>query len=65
MEKLDQSSMRRLVSRLRFRHLQLLVTLSEAGSLHAASTRLNQTQSAMSKSLNEIESVDADRKLTI
>jgi LysR family transcriptional regulator of abg operon len=56
MEKLDQGSMRRLVSRLRFRHLQLLVTLSEAGSLHAASTRLNQTQSAMSKSLSEIES---------
>jgi LysR family transcriptional regulator, regulator of abg operon len=55
MEKLDQGSIRRLLSRLRFRHLQLLVTLSEMGSLHAASTKLNQTQSAISKSLNEIE----------
>lgn len=56
MEKLDQGLIRRLVGRLRFRHLQLLVTLSEAGSLHAASKILNQTQSAMSKSLIEIES---------
>jgi LysR family transcriptional regulator of abg operon len=56
MQKLDQGSIRRLVSRLRFRHLQLLVTLSDVGSLHAASNKLNQTQSALSKSLNEIES---------
>lgn len=55
MIELDQSSIHRLVSRLRFRHLDLLVTLSELGSLHSASKKLNLTQSALSKALLEIE----------
>jgi len=46
----------RLVSRLRFRHLQLLVELDRGGSLRTASQALNLTQPALSKALAEIES---------
>ena len=59
MKTLDEtacSSIHRLVGRLRFRHLQLLVTLQDIGSLHAAAVQMNQTQSALSKALAEIES---------
>jgi len=49
------SAIHRLVGRLRFRHLQLLVTLQSHHSLHAAATALNQTQSALSKALAEVE----------
>lgn len=44
-----------LVSRLRFSHLRLLLTLKEQGSLRKAAECLHQTQSALSKSLKEIE----------
>lgn len=47
---------RRLVARLRFRHLHLLVELQRVGSLRAAAALLNLTQPALSKSLAEIES---------
>lgn len=47
----------RNVSRLRFRHLELLRQLERRGSLRAAAAALNQTQSALSKSLKEAESV--------
>jgi DNA-binding transcriptional LysR family regulator len=45
-----------LASRLRFRHLQLVSTLHESGSLRAAAQRLHLTQPALSKALAEIES---------
>ena len=47
---------RRLVGRLRFRHLQLLVELQHGGSLRAAAAVLNLTQPALSKALGEVES---------
>lgn len=50
-----ESGLRRLVGRLRFRHLQLLVALQSQHSLHAAAAALNQTQSALSKALAEVE----------
>ncbi|GAC1532235.1 MAG: hypothetical protein NVS2B4_12050 [Ramlibacter sp.] len=46
---------RRLVARLRFRHLQLLVTLRKGGSLRAAAGVLSLTQPALSKALGEVE----------
>lgn len=46
----------RLASRLRFRHLQLLLQLEEGGSLRAAAQVLHLTQPALSKTLTEIES---------
>lgn len=46
---------RRLASRLRFRHLQLLLALEEGSSLRAAAQALNFTQPALSKALAEIE----------
>ncbi|MBS0429282.1 MAG: LysR family transcriptional regulator [Proteobacteria bacterium] len=46
----------RLLARLRFRHLQLLVALKEGGSLRAAAGVLNFTQPALSKALGEVES---------
>lgn len=47
---------RTLFARLRIKHLQLLVTLGEAGSLRAAAELLHLTQPALSKALGEIES---------
>jgi LysR family transcriptional regulator of abg operon len=47
---------RRLATRLRFRHLQLLLALETGGSLRAAAQALNFTQPALSKALGEIES---------
>ncbi|MBB3180456.1 LysR family transcriptional regulator [Variovorax sp. Sphag1AA] len=47
---------RRLVGRLRFRHLQLLMELQRGGSLRAAASVLNLTQPALSKALGEVES---------
>lgn len=46
----------RLAARLRFRHLQLLLALGDAGSLRAAAQRVSLTQPAVSKALGEIES---------
>jgi DNA-binding transcriptional LysR family regulator len=46
---------RQLIGRLRFRHLQLLVVLRDAGSLHSAALELNLTQPALSKALAEVE----------
>jgi DNA-binding transcriptional LysR family regulator len=45
----------RLATRLRFRHLQLLLALREGGSLRAAAQAMNLTQPALSKALGEIE----------
>ena len=47
--------LQRLASRLRFRHIQLLVTLKDVGSLHAAAQALHLTQPSLSKMLHEIE----------
>lgn len=44
-------------SRLRIRHLELLLALEELRSLHKASTRMNMTQSAASKLLQEVETM--------
>lgn len=49
-------ALRRLLARLRFRHLQLLVALERGGSLRAAAGMLNLTQPALSKALGEVES---------
>ncbi len=45
----------RLVTRLRFRHLRLIVELRRGGSLRAAAQALNLTQPALSKALGELE----------
>lgn len=45
----------RLVGWLKFRHLQILVTLKECRSLNAAAKQLNVTQPALSKTLAEME----------
>lgn len=47
----------RLTSRLRFRHFQLLVSLAQEGSLRAAAQEMHVTQPALSRTLEEIESV--------
>lgn len=52
----DDPALLRLVRRLRFRHLRMLLMLKECGSLHAAARRLNVTQPALSKTLAEVES---------
>lgn len=49
-------ALRRLLGRLRFRHLQLLVALDRGGSLRAAAAVLHLTQPALSKALGEVES---------
>ncbi len=46
---------RPLLSRLRFKHLQLLLALKQGGSLSAAAGTLHLTQPALSKALGEIE----------
>lgn len=46
-----------LISRLRFRHFQLLETLSREGSLRSAAREMHVTQPALSRMLEEIESV--------
>lgn len=46
---------RPLLSRLRFKHLQLLLALKQGGSLRAAAATLHLTQPALSKALGEIE----------
>lgn len=48
---------RHLLGRLRFRHLQLLVTLSQHSSLRAAAGVMNLTQPSLSKALAELESM--------
>ena len=47
--------MRQLTGKLRFKHLQLLVTLDRVGSLHAAADELHLTQPTLSKALHEVE----------
>jgi len=51
----QSSSITRLVSRLRFSQLLLLVHVSKTGSLRAAATLVNLTQPALSRSLKELE----------
>ena len=46
----------RLIRKLRLRHLELLVTLSETPTMRGAATRLHLSQPAISKMLGEIES---------
>lgn len=52
---------RTLAARLRFKHLQLMVALDRSGSLRTAARELHLTQSALSKSLREIESAFGTR----
>jgi LysR family transcriptional regulator of abg operon len=49
--------MKNILARLRFRHLQLLVGIRRSGSLRSAARELNLSQSAVSKSLKELEGV--------
>ncbi len=49
--------LRHLLGRLRFRHLQLLVTLQRVGSLHGAAQAMSLTQPSLSKALAEVESM--------
>lgn len=50
-----QQDIRRLVARLRFRHLELLAMLCQGASLRAAAQSMHLSQPALSKSLREIE----------
>ncbi|WP_033366538.1 LysR family transcriptional regulator [Bordetella sp. FB-8] len=45
-----------IVSRLRFRHMRVLIALHEAGSMHRAADDLSMTQPGVTKTLHEIES---------
>jgi LysR family transcriptional regulator, regulator of abg operon len=49
------TDLKRLLARLRFRHLQLLVMLRECRTLSATATRMSLSQSALSKMLQEVE----------
>lgn len=51
------AELNRLASRLRFRHFQLLVVLAKEGSLRAAAQEMHLTQPALSRTLEEIETV--------
>jgi LysR family transcriptional regulator of abg operon len=51
----DTAETERLITRLRFRHLRLIVELERGGSLRAAAQTLNLTQPALSKALGELE----------
>lgn len=50
-----RTSFDRLLARLRFRHLQLLMEIERTGSLTRAAAALNLTQPAVSKALGELE----------
>ena len=47
--------LQRLVTRLRFRHLQMLLALQNAGTLHGAARLLHLSQPALSKAIGEVE----------
>lgn len=49
--------MRRVVRRLRFRHLELLALLDEVTTMRAAANRMQLTQPAITRMLQEIESI--------
>jgi len=51
----DPLERRSLLARLRFRHLELVRTLADTGSLREAARRLHLSQPAVSKALREIE----------
>lgn len=53
----DERPSHRLVGALRFRHLRLLQTLKESGSLRSAAASMNLTQPALSRMLSEIEAI--------
>lgn len=46
---------RRLAAKLKFQHLELLIALQKAGSLHGAARVMHLTQSSLSKALAQIE----------
>src|SRR5437868_6925656 len=46
-----------LLSRLRFRHLQLIAVIERSGSISASAAVLNVTQPALSKALKEVEAL--------
>lgn len=50
-------NVRHLVARLRIRHLELLLVLSEEGSVHKAASRLGMSQPGASKMLQELEAL--------
>jgi len=52
---LSRTLYQRLLSRLRLRHLQLLVEISEQGSLHGAAERIGMTQPSATHAIGEIE----------
>lgn len=54
---MDRPSADRLIHRLRLRHLEMLVTLAEAGTVRAAAHDLHLSQPAVSKMLAETEAV--------
>ncbi|WP_169717472.1 LysR family transcriptional regulator [Comamonas serinivorans] len=51
----DDAHLMRLLARLRFRHLQMLVALRDCVTLSAAASQMNLSQSALSKMLHEVE----------
>ena len=53
--------MKLLTSRLTIRHLRMVVAIVEEGNLVRAAKRLNMTQSAVTKALQEIEAITKAR----
>lgn len=53
--------MKLVAGRLSFRHLRMIVAIAEEGNLVGAAQRLNMTQSAVTKALQEVESLTETR----
>lgn len=54
---IDSTAMRRVVRRLRFRHLELLAFMEQATTVRAAADLMQLTQPAVTRMLQEIESI--------
>lgn len=56
-QKVDTATLNQVLGRLRFRHISLLVTLSQHGNISLSAKHLNMSQPTASKLLREIEEI--------